>query len=70
MLPDLEIWRAAHATIQAYGAGLHAAQRADELTAEGDMDVASHRARDRQAATDGTGPWRGSALMLPLWAYP
>ena len=32
--------RAAQATIQAYGdgAGLHAAQRADELMAEGDME--------------------------------
>ena len=39
MLDDLEIYRAAQATIQAYGdgAGLHAAQRADELLAAGDM---------------------------------
>ena len=36
----LGIWRAAQATIQAYGdgAGLHAAQRADELPADGDME--------------------------------
>ena len=40
MLSDLEIYRAAQATIQAYGeeAGIHAAQRADELMAEDDMD--------------------------------
>ena len=40
MLSDLEIYRAAHATITRYGdgAGLHAAQRADELVAVGDMD--------------------------------
>ena len=40
MLSDLEIYRAAQATIDQYGdgAGLHAAQRADELLAEGDMD--------------------------------
>ncbi len=39
-ISDLEIWRAAQATIDQYGdgAGLHAAQRADELLAEGDMD--------------------------------
>ncbi len=35
MLSDLEIYRAAQATISRYGdgAGLHAAQRADELMA-------------------------------------
>ena len=35
MLSDLEIYRAAHATITRYGdgAGLHAAHRADELLA-------------------------------------
>ena len=40
MLSDLEIYRAAQATIKRYGdgAGLHAAQRADELMADGDMD--------------------------------
>ncbi len=40
MLSDMEIYRAAQATIQSYrdGAGLHAAQRADELMAAGDMD--------------------------------
>ncbi len=37
---NLDIWRAAQATISRYGneAGIHAAQRADELMAEGDMD--------------------------------
>ena len=40
MISDLDIWRAAHATISRYGdgAGLHAAQRADELMAAGDME--------------------------------
>ena len=40
MTSDLDIWRAAQATIQAHGesAALHAAQRADELLAAGDMD--------------------------------
>ena len=40
MLSELEIWCAAHATVSRYGddAGLHAAQRADELMAAGDMD--------------------------------
>ncbi len=40
MLSDIEIFRAAQATIQTYGdgAGLHAAQRADEIMAEGDME--------------------------------
>ncbi len=40
MISDLDIWRAAQATITRYGdnAALHAAQRADELLAEGDMD--------------------------------
>ena len=39
-LSDLEIYRAAQATISQYGddAGLHAAQRADELSAKGDME--------------------------------
>ncbi len=39
MTSNLDIWRAAQATIQAYGdeASIHAAQRADELMAEGDM---------------------------------
>ena len=39
-LSNLEIYRAAHATISRYGDGaaLHAAQRADELLAAGDMD--------------------------------
>ena len=39
MLSDLEIYRAAQATIGRYSddAALHAAQRADELLAEGDM---------------------------------
>ena len=38
MISDLEIWRAAQATIDQCGdgAGLHAAQRADELLAAGD----------------------------------
>ncbi len=47
MLSDLEIYRAAQATIDQHGdgAGLHAAQRADELLAAGDMDgrAAWHR---------------------------
>ena len=40
MLSDLEIYRAAQATISRYGdgAGLHAAQRADELMADGDVE--------------------------------
>ena len=40
MFSDLEIYRAAQATISRYGddAVLHAAQRADELMAEGDME--------------------------------
>ena len=40
MLSDLDIYRAAQATITRYGddAGLRAAQHADELMAEGDMD--------------------------------
>ncbi len=40
MISDLDIYRAAQATIQMYGdgAGLHAAQRANELIAGGDMD--------------------------------
>ncbi len=40
MTDELDIWRAAQATIQRYGEGaaLHAAQRADELLAEGDME--------------------------------
>ncbi len=40
MLSDLDIYRAAQATITRYGdeAGIHAAQRADELMAEGDME--------------------------------
>ena len=40
MLSDLEIYRAAQATIDQHGdgAGLHAAQRADALMAEGDME--------------------------------
>ena len=47
MFSDLEIYRAAQATISRYGddAALHAAQRADELMAEGDMEgrAAWHR---------------------------
>ncbi len=40
MTTDLDIWRAAQAAISRYGddAGLYAAQRADELMAEGDVD--------------------------------
>ncbi len=40
MLSGLEIYRAAHATVSRYGddAALHAAQRADELLAAGDME--------------------------------
>ena len=40
MTSDLEIYRAAQATIQAYGdgAGLHAARRPDELLAVGHME--------------------------------
>ncbi len=39
-LSDIEIYRAAQATIQEYGDGAapHAAQRADELLAAGDME--------------------------------
>ena len=55
-MDDLEIYRAAQATIQEYGdgAGLHAAQRADELMAEGDMEGRAvwHRASIRP--TEGT----------------
>ncbi len=40
MISDLEVYRAAQATISRYGdeAALHAAMRADELMAAGDMD--------------------------------
>ena len=40
MISDLEIYRAAQATISQFGDGaaLHAAQRADELMAAGDME--------------------------------
>ena len=40
MISDLDIWRAAQATIDQHGdgAGQHAAQRADELMAAGDME--------------------------------
>ena len=40
MFSDLEIYRAAQATISRYGdeAALHAAMRADELMAAGDME--------------------------------
>ncbi len=40
MLSDIETYRAAQATISRYGdeAGIHAAMRADELMAAGDMD--------------------------------
>lgn len=40
MISELEIWCAAHATVSRYGDGaaLHAAQRADELLAAGDME--------------------------------
>ncbi len=40
MTDELDIWRPAQATISRYGdnAALHAAQRADELMGEGDMD--------------------------------
>ena len=65
MLSDLEVYRAAQATIQVYGdgAGLHAAQRADELLAEGDMDGRRtwhriERAVDELARTvPGDGDW-------------
>ena len=62
-LSDLEIYRSAQATIQAYGdeAGIHAAQRADELMAAGDMDRRRvwHRIEaaieDLQRTSPGTG---------------
>ncbi len=64
-MDDLDIYRAAQATIQEYGDGaaLHAAQRADELMAEGDMEGRAvwhriERAIDelqRTAAGDGEG---------------
>lgn len=40
MVPDLDVFRAAQAVIKSFGgdAELHAAQRADELMAAGDMD--------------------------------
>ncbi len=40
MLADFEIYRAAQATITRYGdgAGLHAARRADDLLATGDIE--------------------------------
>ena len=40
MTSDLEVYRAAQATINRYGdeAALHAAMRADELMAAGDME--------------------------------
>ncbi len=48
MISDLEIYRAAEATISRYGdgAGLHATQRADELLAAGDMDEGASPAPD------------------------
>ncbi len=61
MLSDLEIYRAAQATIDRDGAGLHAAQRADELMAAGDMEARRvwhriERAIDElQRTTPGTG---------------
>ncbi len=62
MLSDLEIYRAAQATIQHYGdgAGLHAAQRADELMAAGDMDGRAvwHRIERAIDELQRTGPGR------------
>ena len=63
MTSNLDIWRAAQATIQQYGdeAGIHAAQRADELMAAGDMEGQAvwHRIEDAidelQRAAPGTG---------------
>ena len=66
MLSELEIWCAAHATVSRYGggAGLHAAQRADELMAEGDMEGRAvwHRIECAIDELGRTAPGRGEGV--------
>ena len=54
VLSDKDIYRAAQATIQAHGdhAAFHAAQRADELLAEGDMEGRRTWHRIEEAITE------------------
>ena len=66
MTSNLDIWRAAQATIKRYGdeAGVHAAQRADELMAEGDMDGRAvwHRIERAIAELRRTAPGTGDPV--------
>ncbi len=64
MLSDLEIYRAAQATISRYGDGLHAAQRADELLAAGDMEGRRvwHRIEDAINELQRTAPGTGDPV--------
>ncbi len=68
MLSDLEIYRAAQATIARYGdgAGLHAVQRADEMMAAGDMD--GRRVWAPRLASRCSRTCRLSALLIP-WCF-
>ena len=65
-MDDLDIWRAAQATIQEYGDGasLHAAMRADALMAEGDMDGRRvwHRIEDAIDELQRTVPGEGDPV--------
>ena len=60
-MTDKEIYSAAQAVVKSYGDGalLHAAQRADELLAEGDMDGRRIWHRIGDAITDLISPERG-----------
>ncbi len=66
MTSELDIWRAAQATISRYGdyAGIHAAQRADELLTAGDLDGRRvwHRIGDAIDELQKTAPGTGDPV--------
>ncbi len=66
MMSDVEIYRAAQAAISQFGdgAGLHAAQRADELLATGDMEVRAvwHRIEDAIDELQRMAPGEGEGM--------
>ncbi len=71
MLSDLDIWRAAQATISRYGNGatLHAAQRAGELLAGGDGGGGSGALIDGRGVQELDAKGKAAGEIKAVWRW-
>ncbi len=71
MTSELDIWRAAQATISRYGdyAGIHAAQRADELLAAGDGGWGSSALIDGRGVRELYAKGKAAGEIKAVWRW-